>query len=363
MNMDLYRNAFVIAVAALFGLALYWMLAPFWGALAWGIGLAFLLAPLQGWLTRKLNGRANLAAGIITLLVPILLAGPLLSLGMAFANQIAELATHLQQQPLRFDASLLSQLERYPLIGSLAEWLRQHLTASTAQLQGWLVNAVQILMKSLAATGGNFLLSALNTTIHFFMMLFLLFFFLRDGRQMLARVVRLVPMEPLQRRDLLKLIGDTTRAVVYGEVMTAIAQGALVGIGFAIAGLPSAVVFGVMAAFLALLPMVGAAFVWVPAVVYLAATSEWGWAIFMLIWGSGVSVADNLLRPLLISRHAPISVLIVFVGVIGGVSAFGMIGVIIGPVLLTVIAALLRFLDETLSRSSDKQDSPTRPPP
>jgi predicted PurR-regulated permease PerM len=346
MNQSLYRIGFVIVIAALFAVALYWMLAPFWGALAWGICLALLLAPAQRWLTRKLHGRASLAAGCITLLVPVLLAGPLLSLGLAFANQVAELATHLQQQPLRFDANLLSQLERYPLVGSLAEWLRQHLTASTAQLQGWLVNAVQILMKSLAATGGNFLLGALNSAIHFFMMLFLLFFFLRDGRQMLARAVRLVPMDPPHRSDLLKLIGDTTRAVVYGEVMTAIAQGALVGIGFAFAGLPSAVVFGVLAAFLALLPMVGAAFVWVPAVVYLAATSEWGWAIFMLIWGSGVSVADNLLRPLLISRHAPVSILAVFVGVIGGVSAFGMVGVIIGPVLLTVIASLLYFLVE-----------------
>jgi len=149
---------------------------------------------------------------------------------------------------------------------------------------------------------------------------------------------------------LLALIGNTIRAVIYGEGVTAVSQGALVGIGFAIAGLPSAVVFGALAAVLALLPIGGAAFVWVPAVVYLAATSQWGWAIFMLVWGTGVSVADNLMRPLLISSKAPVSMPVVFVGVIGGISAFGMIGVIIGPVLLAVIAALLRYLDETLSR-------------
>jgi predicted PurR-regulated permease PerM len=217
-------------------------------------------------------------------------------------------------------------------------------------------------MKSLAASGGNFLLGALNTAIHFFMMLFLLFFFLRDGRQMLGRAVRLVPMQAKRRTDLLKLIGDTTRAVVFGEVMTAIAQGTLVGIGFAIAGLPSAVVFGVLAAFLALLPMIGTAFVWTPAVLYLAATEQWGWALFMLLWGLGVSVADNLLRPLLISHYAPVSVLVVFIGVIGGVSAFGMVGVIIGPVLLTVITALLHFLDDALARSPAKPDTPDKPP-
>lgn len=349
--MDLYRRYFVIVVAALVALALYWMLVPFWGALAWGICLAFLLAPVHGWLMRVLKGRAGLSAGIITVLVPVVLAGPVFSLGVAFANQFADLVTHLQKQPLRFDANLLTQLERYPLIGSLAEWLRQKLTATNEQLQGWLVSSAQMLLQSLASRGGSFVLSALGTIVHFFMMLFLLFFLLRDGRQLLNRAVRLVPMEPQRRSKLLKLVGNTTRAVVYGTGLTAIAQGALVGIGFAIAGLPSAVVFGVLAAVLALLPIGGTALVWIPAVGTLLATSQWGWAIFMLIWGAGVSISDNLLRPLLISSQEPVSILVVFVGVIGGLSAFGMIGVIIGPVLLTVIAALLRFVEELLSSS------------
>ena len=348
--MDRYTKDFVIVVAALLALALYWMLAPLWGALAWGVCLAFLLAPVQRWLTRKLKGRASLSAGIITVLVPVALAGPLVSLGTAFANQVADLAALLQQQSLRLDASLLAQLEPYPFIGSLAGWLRQNLTASTEQLQSWLTSGAQMLLHSLAAKGGNFVLSALGTIIHFFMMLFLLFFLLRDGRKLLDRAVRLVPMESQRRSELLKLVGNTTRAVVYGTGLTALTQGALIGLGFAIAGLPSAVVFGVLTAAMALLPVGGAAIVWAPAVVYLAATSQWGWAFFMLIWGAFVSVSDNLLRPLLISSQAPVSILAVFIGVIGGVSAFGIIGIIIGPVLLTFISALLRFLDETLSR-------------
>jgi predicted PurR-regulated permease PerM len=352
--LDLYHKGFVIVVAALLTLALYWMLSPLWGPLAWGICLAFLLTPLHRWLTCRLKGRASVSAGIITVLVPVMLAGPVASLGVAFTSQVGDLVTRLQQQSLGFDAGLLTQLEQYPVIGSLAEWLRQNLTTTTEQLDGWLVSGVQVMLQSLAATGGNFVLSALGTIIHFFMMLFLLFFFLRDGRKMLDRAVRLVPMEPQRRRELLKLTGDTTRAVVYGEIMTAVAQGALVGVGFAIAGVPSAIVFGVLAAVLALLPVGGAALVWVPAVIFLAFTSEWGWAVFMLLWGTAVSVSDNLMRPMLISRHSqePVSTLAVFVGVIGGISAFGMIGVIIGPVLLTVISALLRFLDESVTHQS-----------
>lgn len=352
--MDLYTKGFVIVVAALFALALYWMLAPLWGAFAWGICLAFLLAPLHRWLMRRLKGRAGLSAGIITVLVPAVLAGPVVSFGLAFTNQVTDLLARLQKQPLRFDAGLLAQLEHYPFIGRLAEWLRQNLTATTEQIDGWLASGAQTLLQSLAATGGNFVLGALGTIIHFFVMLFLLFFLLRDGRTMLDRAVRLVPMEPQRRRALLDLMGDTTRAVVYGEIMTALAQGTLVGMGFAIAGLPSAIVFGALAAVLSLLPVGGAALVWVPAAVFLAATSQWGWAVFMLVWGTGVSVSDNLMRPLLISSQAPVSALAVFVGVIGGLSAFGMIGVIIGPVLLTVLAALLRFIDETLRQPGNE---------
>ncbi|MDT3669484.1 MAG: AI-2E family transporter [Aromatoleum sp.] len=347
--MNDYRKAFVIVVSALFALALYWMLAPFRGALAWGICLAFLLAPVHRGLTRKLKGRSALSAGIITLLVPAVLAGPMVSLGVAFANQVTELVTRLQEEKLRFDVHLLAQLEQYPFVGSFVEWLRQNLTATTEQLQSWLVKGAQLLLQSLAATGGNFVISALGTVVHFFMMLFLLFFLLRDGQQLLDRIVRLVPMEAQRRGDLLRLIASTTRAVVYGTGLTAVAQGTLVGVGFAIAGLPSAVVFGVLAALLALLPVGGAALVWVPGVVALAADSQWGWAIFLSVWGTAVSVSDNLLRPLLISTQAPVSTLVVFVGVVGGVSAFGIIGLIVGPVLLTVLVALLRFVDDTLS--------------
>lgn len=305
--MNLYRKGFVIVVAALLALALYWMLVPFWGALAWGICLAFLLAPVHDGLTRKLKGHAGLSAGIITVLVPVLLAGPLVSLGVAFANQVADLVARLQQQPLRFDASLLAQLERYPFIGSLAEWLRQNFTATSEQLQSWLESGAQMLFKSLAASGGNFVLSALGTIIHFFVMLFLLLFLLRDGRTILSRAARPVPIEPKRRGELLKLVGYTTRAVVYGTGLTSLAQGALVGIGFAIARLPSVVLFSVLTAFLALLPVGGAALVWVPAVAFFVATSQWCRAIFMLIWGTGVSVSDNFLRPFLISSQAPIA--------------------------------------------------------
>jgi predicted PurR-regulated permease PerM len=131
----------------------------------------------------------------------------------------------------------------------------------------------------------------------------------------------------------------------------------LIGIGFTIAGLPSPVVFGVLAALLSLLPVGGAAFVWIPAALWLFFDKHWGYGIFLTVWGALLGVLDNVLRPILISGRARISALAVFVGVLGGIPAFGAIGVIAGPVLLSLALALIEFAEESGPRISKKQEA------
>jgi predicted PurR-regulated permease PerM len=137
------------------------------------------------------------------------------------------------------------------------------------------------------------------------------------------------------------------RAIVLGTTLTALIQGVLIGIGIAIAGLPSPVVLGVVVALLAMLPMGGAAFVWIPAVGWLMYQGRWGFAIFMLAWGLMTSGLESVLRPVLISGRARISALAIFVGVLGGIPAFGAIGIIVGPVVLSLVLALIEFAEET----------------
>ena len=123
--------------------------------------------------------------------------------------------------------------------------------------------------------------------------------------------------------------------MVYGTGLTALIQGALVGIAFLLVGLPSALVFGVIAALTALLPFGGTALMWVPAAIALAAQGRWGWATFMVVWGAMlVSLVDNIVRPMLVSGRAHVGTLTVFIGVLGGLAAFGAIGLFFGPVVL-----------------------------
>ena len=344
--MEFYTKVFFVAFAALAAYCLLLVLQPFAGSLAWAIFLAFMLHPVHLWLTRRFKGRGGWSAGVLTGLTPFVLLTPLTFLGIVFVHQARALVGYIQQSDIRLDGSLLLRLESYPVIGPVARMAREQLLVDTVDLQRWLTDAAQAILRNVGSIGSGIVMSALGTLVGFFFMLFLLFFLLRDGRAMFSRMKRLIPVPEEHREQLFHHLASVTRGVFYGIGLTAILQGLLVGIGFAIAGLPSPVVFGVLAAILALLPAGGAAIVWIPAVLYLAAAGRWGMTIFLLIWGVIVSTSDNFLRPILVARYAHVSAFTVFVGVVGGIGAFGTIGIVIGPVFLALVAAILEYFDE-----------------
>lgn len=344
--MEFYQKAFFVVVAAVVGYGLLLVLQPFAGSLTWAIFLAFILYPAHRWITRKFGGRAGLSAGLLTALTPFALLIPLTFLAIVFANQAKALVMYIKESDVHFDGAMLANLEQYPVVGPVARLAREQLSISGADIQAWLTNAAQTVLHNVASISGGFVLSALGTLVAFFFMLFLLFFMLRDGRDMFARAQRLIPVPAEHREQLFTHLASVTRGVFYGIGLTAIVQGVLVAIGFAIATLPSPVVFGVLAAILALLPAGGAAIVWIPGVIYLAATGRWGMAVFLVVWGVVVSTSDNILRPVLVARYAPVSAFTVFVGVVGGIAAFGTIGIVIGPVFLALVEAILNYFDE-----------------
>ena len=340
-----YRRTFLLATAALLAYLLLAVLAPLKGALGWAVVLAFLLHPLHERLSRRLKGRGMVSAGILTGLTPFFVLAPVSVLGVVFAGQVASLIGQLRGQSLLGYPQLLARLESYPLVGGALRWASANVPVSAAEVQGWITGGMQTVLKSAAAAGGNLALGLFGTVIGFFMMLFLLFFLLRDGRDILDHLTRLIPLEPARRERLLDYLAQVTRAVVFGSTATALIQGIFVGVGFALAGLPSPVVFGVVATIAALLPA-GAAVVLVPGVLYLAVSGHWLAAAFLAFWAGALAVVENVARPLLTAHRAHVSTLAVFVGAVGGVSAFGVLGLVIGPVLLSFVVALVRFTTE-----------------
>jgi predicted PurR-regulated permease PerM len=345
MDSTFYRRCFLVITAAILGYALYRILNPLFGMLGWAVVLAFILHPLHEWLTQRLKGRRSLSAGILTVLTPFLVLTPLSILGVEFAGQVSRLLVYLRGHPLLSWTDFLDRLSAVPLIGTWVSWARENTTFSASQMEGWLTGGLESVLKNAASMGGDVALGVFGTLAGFFIMLFMLYFFLRDGGGMVERLTRLIPVEPARRSQLLRYLGEVTRAVVYGSVTTAVIAGVIVGIGYAIAGLPAPVVFGVLGLIAAFLPM-GASVVLVPAVLYLAFAGRWGAAIFLACWIGVLLITENLLRPLLTAHHAKVSTLALFIGAIGGTAAWGILGLVIGPVLLCFVVALVRFAEE-----------------
>ena len=346
-----YPRVFALVVAALLGYALILIFGPFLGPMTWAAFLAFLLYPLNMRLRRRLTGKGR-AAGVLTFLAPIVILLPLSALSIDFVAQISVLMQKVQKSAAELDIKSLPDLQQFPWIARINAWLAAHAGISAEQAQSWLVSGSREILQRAASLGGGVFLGALGSLLGFGIMLFLLFFFLRDGDVMLLRGRRLIPLDEERKERLFHQLSAVTRAIVIGTSVTAVMQGILIGIGFTIASLPSPVVFGVLAALLSMLPVGGAAFVWGPAVIWLFFDGRWGYGIFMLAWGILLGGLDNVVRPLLISGRAKISALAVFIGVLGGIPAFGPIGIIAGPVALSLALALIEFAEESSPRKT-----------
>jgi predicted PurR-regulated permease PerM len=343
-----YPRVFALVTAALLASALFLILRPFLVPILWSMLLALLLFPAQQALGRRLGGRYALTALGLTLLSAVVLIAPLPLLALAFASQAKDLFGRVQRLVADSGISGAGDLLEIPIVSRAIRWASSVAPVDAEQLHGWLLSGLQTLLQGLVAVSGSFVVGALNALVGLAIMLFLLFFFLRDGDRMLATAVGLIPMRPARRGELVDHVAAVTRAVVFGSLLTALVQGVLVGIGFALVGLPSPVVFGAIAAVASLIPFVGTALVWVPAVGVLFLQGRWVAALVLAVWSVAVvSSADNVVRPLFISGRAQISTLPVFLGLLGGVTAFGPIGLVVGPVVVALTLTLLRFAEET----------------
>jgi predicted PurR-regulated permease PerM len=341
-----YARVFALLTIFLLGILLYQVLLPFLSPLAWALFIAFLIHPLHTWIVGKLHGRANVSAAVLTVATLLILLGPLTALAAAFAAQVADLLQFAQRMATDHKSDTFADLAAVPVLGTLLGWLQLSFGVSPEQIQDWAAEGARTVLQFLASLGGKIFLGAVGKVVGFAMVMFILFFAIRDGQHVLTTLRSLVPMSGASKARLFEHLATVTRAVFFGSGVTALVQGALVGIAFAVVGFPSPIVFGVLAALFALVPLAGTPVVWAPAVLVLVAQQRWGAAIFMLVWGVMVALLDNVLRPYLVSGRADVGTLTVFIGVFGGISAFGPVGVLLGPLIIALVIALIRFTIE-----------------
>ena len=359
MHSVFYQRVFALATVGVLSILLLRIIQPFVGAILWSLLLAVLLHPVQVALARRLGGRSGLSALLLTMAGVLLILAPAAGLAVVFARQARDLVAMLQEMADRYHVTRPSDVFDVPVLARAVEWVESVTPVTGEQIQGWLLEGGKTLLAVLVGASGSIFAGALGALVSVILTLFLLFFFLRDGSDMARRAIVLIPLSPERKAALAEHLSGVARAVAFGALFTALVQGALVGIAFAILRLPSPVVFGVLAAVAALLPLIGTALVWLPAAGLLVVQGRLGSALFLAIWGVVVvSPVDNFLRPMVISGRAQISTLPVFLGLLGGIGAFGPIGLVLGPVVVALALALLRFAEEAVA-----QPAPGPPPP
>jgi predicted PurR-regulated permease PerM len=342
-----YARLFGLVAGGLLALALFSILRPFLGSILWAGLLAFLLAPLNDLLTRKLGGRPGLAALLVTVAGALFVLIPAVVTAIIFAGQATDLLKVLERLAERYRIDQPSELLQTPALDQMIQGIGRFVPVPPEQIRGWALDGGRRLLSLLLASSGAFFAGVLGVVIEVGLTLFLLFFFLRDGSEATARAVRFIPLSPERKAHLVDHLSAVTRAVALGTLLTALVQGTLVGLSFAFTGLSSPVVFGVLASLAALVPLVGSSLVWAPAAVVLAVQGRVWAAVFLVFWGLVVvSLVDNIVRPMVVSGRAQISTLPVLVGLMGGLATFGAIGIVLGPVVIALVLALLRFVEE-----------------
>lgn len=326
-----------ILLLALLGAGL-WVMAPFISALLWGAILAFASWPLMRLLTRVLGGRETLAASLLTAVWILVVALPLVWLGFNLADHIRDATAFIRDVQVDGLPDAPDWLGNIPLVGErLVRWwdsMDQQGAALLASIKPHLGQVGNWFLARSAQIGSG----ALELTLS----LVFVFFFYRDGPRLAAFVLRLLQRLMGDRAEYyLDLVAGTVQRVVNGVIGTAAAQGLLALIGFLIAGVPGAIVLGLVTFMLSLIPM-GPPLAWIPATGWLVWKGEYGMAVFLGLWGTFIiSGVDNVLKPYLISRGGNLPLVIVLLGVFGGLLAFGFIGLFIGPTLLAVGYSLL----------------------
>lgn len=350
------RSALVAILALVLWLG-YRVIRPYLDPLVLAVVLAALLHPLFRWLRDRLKGRASLAALLTCLLVLAVLLGPVALMGGALVRQGISSLHAIQEWVAgggleramssgaagRIEHAVGSVIPGFD-VGSLD--LASTLAGTSSAAAAWLLK-----------TGGGLLGQAGILLGKLALMVFVLFYFLRDGEQLLAAALHLLPLRSSQEERLIRRFKAVSRSAILGAFGTAAAQGVAGGIGLAIVGIP-ALFWGTVMALASLIPVVGTALVWVPAALYLLAVGSWGKALFLALYcGIAVGSIDNLLRPLLMSGQARMSTLWLFLAILGGIDAFGLMGLIYGPLIFGLLAVLLYLYEEEFHDFLEEQDA------
>jgi predicted PurR-regulated permease PerM len=318
----------------LLGYFVFLIVEPFLVPLAWSAVLAIFFYPLHEKVLRKMKPSA--AAAMSTLAVTLLLIVPALVVLVYTAREALDATARLQSQLI-----VHGQGPNEGLVMHVEEWVRSRLPQSwqAIDMSDPVQQAAEKIASFLGARFTGLLKNLVSFFVDLFIMIFALFFMFRDGEDIVHGAKHLLPFDEDIQTDMLEESKELIFASVAVGLLVAAIQGLLGGMSFAITGISSPIFWGALIAFFSLVPVVGSALIWGPAALWLGFTGHWGKALLVVVICGGVStVADNIVRPMLLRNRTRLNELLLFIGVLGGLEAFGLLGLVAGP---TIVAAAM----------------------
>ena len=325
---------------------LYSVFSGFLTPIIWAAILAMLFFPLYTIVLRWCGGRETLAAFALTLGITAGVVLPTVSLSSVITREGASLYHRVSEYVTSGELNATIQRLHASRFGRLVDRLEAYEIDWNAAARSSVDTVSSVIVSQVTSVARNVAVFLLDFTI----MVFTLFFLFRDGERLYRGLRDVIPMDPGHKDAIFSVLYQTLSAVTQGMVATAVAQGVLTWVALWSLGLPYTAFLGVVAGFLSLIPFVGAAGVWIPCTIYLAASGDLVRAIILLVYGSLViSMVDNVLRPLLIGGQTRLPTLFLFFGILGGVQTYGVLGIFLGPVLLAIVIAFIRIYQEQFS--------------
>ena len=322
----------------LLGYLVFLIIEPFLVPLAWSAVLAIFFFPVFLLLCKRTS--ITKAALLSTLGVTLVLIVPVLMVLLFAGREAVEITVRLRTQISNGGVLLPA---------NLADAIRNHLPhyLQDIDFMGSLQQAMEKVASYLAGSLAGLLKNFFSFFVDLFILLFALFFVFRDGEGILAGIRYLIPFEKKLQDEMIAESRDLIFASVAVALLIAAIQGLLGGTAFALTGLPAPVFMGVLIGFCSIIPVVGSALIWAPAALWLGFNGSWGKAVLLVIICAGVAgIADNLVRPLLLRNRTRLNDLQVFVGILGGLKVFGLLGLVAGPTILAAALGVFRVYVE-----------------
>ncbi len=353
MKREYFLISLFFTIVAIFFYLFYLIIIPFFIPIAWAAVFAIIFYPLYERLLKKVKVR-GLTSVAICFGIILLIIGPISYLFVALVNEAASAVTkynELQQEGKLTNFNLFN----LPFVEFLKVKLGSYFDISQINMETIIKDYLDEISQALVTQTRVLITNGARTVFFFGLMVFSMYYFFKDGSDIIHRLKRLMPLSQKQIDVTFIKLKDVIQATMYGSLVVALLQGLLGGILFAAVGIPSAVFWGAIMAFLAIIPLIGAFIVYVPAGIILILGGNYIAGIVVIVLGSLViSQVDNVIRPLLISGKTSLHPLLLFFSILGGIYMYGLLGVVMGPIIAAIFLTLIQIFEYKLHPDEEK---------